>query len=422
MFEFKDYIKKKNRKPIVILGAGLICEIFTNFLKTTDVEVKFIVDSKKSFYNKKLNDIKIVNLDYLENLDKNTDIFISHRYIDSALKILKEKNFTNIFSCRNLFGEFNRAKFYPINYKENDTDNLENNITYSDTAEIKADRLLSYYVQILDKSNLIKNNKLHVKSLDVQVSEKCSLKCADCCNLMQYYKKPKDIETEILIKSIEKFMKCVDSLDEFRVLGGDPFMNKDMHKIISKLVEYDKCQKIIVYTNARFMPKGENLESLKHKKIILEITDYGEKDSLAASKFVEMAKRENINYEHSLVSTWDDAGRIMPYIQRSEKDLKKLFSDCCQQDLISLLHGKLYRCPFSANAANLKAIPQNKKDEVNLLDENLSILELREQVMNLVYEKEYLTACSYCKGRTYYSNKIKSANQTKKPLEYKEFS
>ena len=112
----------------------------------------------------------------------------------------------------------------------------------------------------------------------------------------------------------------------------------------------------------------------------------------------------------------------MPYIQRSEKDLKKLFSDCCQQDLISLLHGKLYRCPFSANAANLKAIPQNKKDEVNLLDENLSILELREQVMNLVYEKEYLTACSYCKGRTYYSNKIKSANQTKKPLEYKEFS
>ncbi len=422
MFEFKDYIKKKNRKPIVILGAGLICEIFTNFLKTTDVEVKFIVDSKKSFYNKKLNDIKIVNLDYLENLDKNTDIFISHRYIDSALKILKEKNFTNIFSCRNLFGEFNRAKFYPINYKENDTDNLENNITYSDTAEIKADRLLSYYVQILDKSNLIKNNKLHVKSLDVQVSEKCSLKCADCCNLMQYYKKPKDIETEILIKSIEKFMKCVDSLDEFRVLGGDPFMNKDMHKIISKLVEYDKCQKIIVYTNARFMPKGENLESLKHKKIILEITDYGEKDSLAASKFVEMAKRENINYEHSLVSTWDDAGRIMPYTQRSEKDLKKLFSDCCQQDLISLLHGKLYRCPFSANAANLKAIPQNKKDEVNLLDENLSILELREQVMNLVYEKEYLTACSYCKGRTYYSNKIKSANQTKKPLEYKEFS
>ena len=58
----------------------------------------------------------------------------------------------------------------------------------------------------------------------------------------------------------------------------------------------------------------------------------------------------------------------------------------------------------------------------NLLDENLSIPELREQVKNLVYEKEYLTACSYCKGRTYYSEKIKAATQTKKPLEFKEFS
>jgi hypothetical protein len=112
----------------------------------------------------------------------------------------------------------------------------------------------------------------------------------------------------------------------------------------------------------------------------------------------------------------------MPFINRSEENLKKLFSDCCQQDLISMLHGKLYRCPFSANAVNLKAVPANKKDEVNLLDENLSIPELREQVKNLVYEKEYLTACSYCKGRTYYSEKIKAATQTKKPLEFKEFS
>tara|TARA_B110001452_G_C15092575_1_gene381175 strand:+ start:36 stop:755 length:720 start_codon:yes stop_codon:yes gene_type:complete len=239
---------------------------------------------------------------------------------------------------------------------------------------------------------------------------------------MQYYEKPKDVETEVLLKSIEKFMSCIDSLDEFRVLGGDPFMNKELHKVMSKLATYDKCKKIVVYTNARFLPKNDNLEVLKHPKVILEITDYGKKDSKAADQFVEMAKKENIAYQRSLVSEWEDGGTIMPFINRSQSDLKSLFSNCCQADLITLLHGKLYRCPFSANGANLNAFPFNAKDEVNLLDEKLSIQELRKQIKNLCFEKEYLTACSYCKGRTFESEKIKAAVQIKEPLNYSKLS
>jgi len=95
-----------------------------------------------------------------------------------------------------------------------------------------------------------------------------------------------------------------------------------------------------------------------------------------------------------------------------------LFDDCCQSDLISLLHGRLYRCPFSANAANLKAIPQNDSDEVNLLDKNLTNVELRQKIKALTYDKKFLTACSYCMGRDFTTALIPSAIQTKKPLEY----
>ena len=109
----------------------------------------------------------------------------------------------------------------------------------------------------------------------------------------------------------------------------------------------------------------------------------------------------------------------MPYSNKNEKELKHLFSNCCNSDLVSLLHGKLYRCPFSANGVNLKAIPQNPKDEVDLNDESLSIKELRDQIKDLCYDKKYLTACSYCNGRDYSSAIIPSAVQTKKPLEYK---
>ena len=76
------------------------------------------------------------------------------------------------------------------------------------------------------KDDYISNGKLNVKSIDVQITEKCSLKCKDCSNLMQYYQKPIDTEQGLLFKSIDKIMNCVDQLDEFRVLGGDPFMYK----------------------------------------------------------------------------------------------------------------------------------------------------------------------------------------------------
>jgi len=42
-------------------------------------------------------------------------------------------------------------------------------------------------------------------------------------------------------------------------------MNKELYKIINKLVIYEKCKKIVVYTNAKIVPKNENLECLKNE-------------------------------------------------------------------------------------------------------------------------------------------------------------
>ena len=195
-------------------------------------------------------------------------------------------------------------------------------------------------------------------------------------------------------------------------------MNKEVYKVINKLVTYEKCKKIVVYTNAKIVPKNENLQCLKNNKVLVYITNYGGEASSAHSRLVEVLEKENINYCSFKCTTWLDCGKILPYTNKSEKALEHQFKNCCTSDLISLLHGKLYRCPFAANAVNLKAIPQNSSDEVNLVNDNLSIDELREQIKKLCYDKKYLTACSYCNGRDYSVASIPSAIQTKKPLQY----
>ena len=60
----------------------------------------------------------------------------------------------------------------------------------------------------------------------------------------------------------------------------------------------------------------------------------------------------------------------------------------------------------------------NKEDQVDLSDPQVSKEDLKIKIKNLVYNKEYITACDFCNGRDYTVKKIKAAEQTKKPLSY----
>ena len=259
---------------------------------------------------------------------------------------------------------------------------------------------------------------LNIKSLDVQITERCSLKCTNCSNLMQYYEKPVNSDLNQLFLAIERLMSCVNKIYEFRVLGGDPFMNKELHKVIDELKKYNQVEKVIVYTNGKIVPKGLNLDCRKDKKVILDITNYGE-ISNKHDEIIKVLEENKIAYSTTLTTVWTDSGRILPYQTETEEEKKKKFINCCNSDILSILHGKLYRCPFSANATNLGAVPVDKTDIIDLCDKDTPIEDLKKKIKNLTYNKDFLTACSYCNGRDYTVANIKAAEQSKKPIEYK---
>ena len=61
----------------------------------------------------------------------------------------------------------------------------------------KEDEFLNYSLEAMyemHKSYLKNNNGLSLRSIDVMITEKCTLKCKDCANLMQFYEKPINIE------------------------------------------------------------------------------------------------------------------------------------------------------------------------------------------------------------------------------------
>jgi len=236
---------------------------------------------------------------------------------------------------------------------------------------------------------------------------------------MQYYKNPIDCDTEEVIHMIDRFCELVDEINEFRVIGGEPFMNKKVHLIVKRLIDASNVKKIVIYTNGTIIPSEEQIEYFKNKKVLFVITDYG-KLSRNLNKLTQKLLRNNISF-YILEPKWTDCARITRHYRNIEQQ-KEIFRNCCAKNTFTLSKGNLYRCPFSANAARLKAVPNFKNDYVNIFDKSLNINEIKKKIKTYVLEKEFLETCDFCNGRVFGDPEITPAIQTNKPLEYKEYN
>ena len=393
-----------NKNKVVLFGAGDLGELSLISLHKLGIKVDFFCDNKKEKQGSKFLDVDIISPENLKEIDQDANIFITNNYISLVNSQLEKDGFKKIYNCFELV-------------KNTDFSDIKNIQTIHPG---KIERRIEYYRNLCFHNEYASSGTLNIRSLDVQITERCSLRCTNCANLMQYYERPENSDLNQMFEALDRFMACVNSVAEFRVLGGDPFMNKDLHLVVDKLKEYDQVKKIAVYTNAKIIPKGPNLECLKHNRVTVDITNYGSLSN-KHEEIVKVLKDNKVAYSTLLTTTWQDSGSILPFQKRTHEENKKVFMGCCNRDVISLLHGKLYRCPFSANADNLKAIPEDKTDYVDLCDKNIPIGELKDKIKELSFNKEFLTACTYCNGRDYTVSDIKAAEQSKKPRSYKVF-
>jgi len=402
-------------KKIILFGAGnlgiLTIEAFKNF----NIQPDFFYDNSKNKQNNKFHNIKVLNEDEFKKIPKNSYIILCNNYIDATLDFLKLNNFKEAYDCSEIL----------LNYKYNLEDLLkiqEENLHLGPLKPLlDHERVINLHVNTYSDTKKNPTEKLLIKYLDIVVTERCSMKCIDCSNLMQYYKKPKNSDFNELKFSLERLMKVVDGVYEFRVIGGEPFTNRELDKILSLMIEYDHLKNIVIYTNAQHIPTGNTLEVLKNPKIKLDITNYKKVNRSAKhDRLIDVLQKNKIKYVTHIANIWTDSGRIK-FRNLKEKDLKKMFMNCCVNDVLSLLNGKIYRCPFSAGAHNLKAIPDDKRDIVNISDVNISDDLIKEQLTSLYTRKDrqdYISACNYCGGRDFNTPLIKAATQTKLPISF----
>lgn len=298
----------------------------------------------------------------------------------------------------NLVYKFHRIGFYfcSVRYYYQDNNKNEN-------------KFICLVKGIISELKIFNYKNGYYEYLEIPITTNCSLKCRHCSNLIPCYKNRGDYDINIILKSINNFLECINNIVYIRVLGGEPFLSKNLYKVINELLKSDKIQRIEIVTNGTIIPHEKKIINiLKDKRIIVCISQYPIVDY---NKLVKFLEDNNINYRIDKMNFWMNYGNTKKR-GKSKKELIKQFNNCnsvCK----SLINGQLHLCPRSAHGTDLGIIKNNSDDYLDLLDKNLSVSEKRNR-LNKLLKKKYIKACDYCDFGTKNSYKIPVAEQLKK--------
>ena len=391
-----DNFKKSG---VILFGTGGLGILALHALKQKNIKFVCFVDNNFSNWDKKFKGHNVISPDKLKSEFSNYPVLISSIRFRYLKRLLKKLEINNVYDADFLFPNLN----------------LENAGTSWSPDRCKVE--LDLYLYAI--SGFREKTELKVNSLDLVLTEKCSLKCKDCSNLMQYYAKPIDEDFSQLISTLDKFMNAVDYVYEIRFIGGEPLMYKRIDEVIKKTLNYKNCGNIVIYTNGTIVPKDNKIEVFKNDKIYFKISNYGS-ISRNVDKLEKKLEENNIHYLTQRVTRWQDCAKIEKF-DRPIELTKKIFGDCCVSETLTVLHGKLFLCPFSAHAENLHAIPNYPSDSIDIAKfEDKKVL--KDKIRKFYFDKEYLEACKSCNGRDHNVAAVDAAIQIKNPIQYTKIS
>jgi MoaA/NifB/PqqE/SkfB family radical SAM enzyme len=251
-----------------------------------------------------------------------------------------------------------------------------------------------------------------IENLDVVVTEKCTLRCVGCSNLISHYGNPQNYDFDSITGPVDLLLNHVDFIGEFRLLGGELFINKDTHRVILRYCDSPKIGRILIYTNGTLIPDAQTIETLKSKKVFVRISGYKQL-SRNIDKLMQIFKDENIRYDIAYPSEWQDLGELK-FRNYTESELEISYKECQCRDIPTLLKNKIYPCPYAAHGVNLGVIPENDFDSIDIVNREFAKFELKRALEKIFFEQKYLTSCGYCSGRNFNVQGIEPAIQKKR--------
>lgn len=240
------------------------------------------------------------------------------------------------------------------------------------------------------------------------ITKRCTLKCKLCGSYIPYYENPKDLSYDAIEKIIDEYFLVVDTVGDFSITGGEPFMHKELEKIIRKALSHaHQIKKLLILTNGTLLPDEETLLVLKnnHDKCQVTISHYGE----VSHKAEELKELLDLNQIPCRIINYHGTDIFCDGWVDYNDHTKKHFT---LEEIIGqgercairagntnflIMDGEIHGCGRSFRRMELGVVPRNPHEYVDLLDETVSNEEKRKRILE-IYNSKYSASCAYCDG------------------------
>ncbi len=235
---------------------------------------------------------------------------------------------------------------------------------------------------------------LIIPYVEVTVSPQCTLHCVDCANLMPLYEKPKPMDLDAVEAWTTGFLEAVDYVLTFRVMGGEPFMQKKLDAFLEFLLARSKIQNLQVVSNGTLPIPKSCIPCLQHPKASLWISNYG--DAVPGFRsVVEQALSLNIPVQSTRgVMAWLDMGDLS--CRTHDVEILKTVYRHCDMNCRHIWNGEFHVCPRSAHGRALGLFEVPERDFVRVQGNVISWLRQRTREL---YDVGSISTWAYCNSK-----------------------
>lgn len=239
-------------------------------------------------------------------------------------------------------------------------------------------------------------NPIFLTSVTLIINQRCSLKCKYCTSYMNAFDKREriDFPLEQICNDIDKFFGAVDMVGTITVMGGEPFMHKDISQIIEHLCKWKNFGLISIATSGTYPIKPEQLSGLHDDRVNVSFSNYTESINENQKKLfyenIDIVKESGVCYtvgqfspEWSIPSSLSNKHHTDEVITANKKD-------CTHWHQIK--NGKVHPCDFATAIYSLH-VADYKEDYVDLCNDDSREM-LREKLRQYI-NKPFYESCRH---------------------------
>jgi organic radical activating enzyme len=228
----------------------------------------------------------------------------------------------------------------------------------------------------------------------------CNLKCTHCFLYINSYPKARkqNVATKQILQDINVVLRAIHSLGVVNIFGGEPFLHKDIARIVQGVLAHNNFGAVIVNTNGIEPIDPEQMVPLQDPRVRLAFSNYldvlDEKRVAAFHRNVESARAAGVNakYQNSL-PTWNISSTLEDKHDSDETKRQKKLN--CGVRYLYVFDGKLFPCSFTLSINDL-GVADYPSDYV-LLDPAKDSGVLREEIRQML-DRPYYGACGHCES------------------------